>query len=223
MPASIERGDVFVADEGGRVVGVAATERRQEELFLDRLAVDPSKQGTGLGRWLLLRLDEVARERGDQPLHRHGPILEDVRPDRRQGVNRGGRPHGHDVAGVVARPARVVVAARQDAALGDRGQERRRHARRVQALDDVAAAYLHLHQVPQLALEGGGDVLEARERPGVAALRADLAPRAPVEAVRERQLEHLGQVEVAGEDVALLAERSRLDAAARPALPRVFD
>lgn len=65
LPASIERGDVFVADEGGRVVGVAATERRPAELFLDRLAVDPSKQGTGLGRWLLQRLDEVARERGD--------------------------------------------------------------------------------------------------------------------------------------------------------------
>ena len=66
LPASIERGDVFVAEEGGRVVGVAATERRPAELFLDRLAVDPSKQGTGLGRWLLQRLDEVARARGDR-------------------------------------------------------------------------------------------------------------------------------------------------------------
>lgn len=65
LPASIERGDVFVADEGGRVVGVAATERREAELFLDRLAVDPAKQGTGLGRWLLQRLDEIARSRGD--------------------------------------------------------------------------------------------------------------------------------------------------------------
>ncbi|KAF0096816.1 MAG: N-acetyltransferase GCN5 [Rhodospirillaceae bacterium] len=68
LPASIERGDVFVAEEGGRVVGVAATERREAELFLDRLAVDPSKQGTGLGRWLLQRLDEVARSRGDRSL-----------------------------------------------------------------------------------------------------------------------------------------------------------
>jgi len=66
LPASIERGDVFIADVNGQVVGVAATERREEELFLDRLAVDPSKQGTGLGRWLLQRLDEVARERGDR-------------------------------------------------------------------------------------------------------------------------------------------------------------
>jgi GNAT superfamily N-acetyltransferase len=68
LPASIERGDVFVADESGRVVGVAATEQREAELFLDRLAVDPSKQGTGLGRWLLQRLDEVARSRGDRTL-----------------------------------------------------------------------------------------------------------------------------------------------------------
>lgn len=68
LPASIELGDVFVADEGGRVVGVAATERRERELFLDRLAVDPSKQGTGLGRWLLQQLDEVARSRGDRTL-----------------------------------------------------------------------------------------------------------------------------------------------------------
>jgi GNAT superfamily N-acetyltransferase len=68
LPASIERGDVFVAEEAGRVVGVAATERRERELFLDRLAVDPAKQGTGLGRWLLQRLDEVALSRGDRTL-----------------------------------------------------------------------------------------------------------------------------------------------------------
>ncbi|WP_428683585.1 GNAT family N-acetyltransferase [Reyranella sp.] len=66
LPASIERGDVFVAEQGGQIVGVAATERREAELFLDRLAVDPSKQGTGLGRWVLQRLDEVARSRGDR-------------------------------------------------------------------------------------------------------------------------------------------------------------
>lgn len=65
LPASIERGDVFLAEKDGQIVGVAATERRKAELFLDRLAVDPAQQGTGVGRWLLRRLDEVARERGD--------------------------------------------------------------------------------------------------------------------------------------------------------------
>src|SRR6478752_3385098 len=64
LPASIDRGDVFVADEGGRIVGVAATERRETGLYLDRLAVDPAKQGAGLGSFLLGRLEAVARARG---------------------------------------------------------------------------------------------------------------------------------------------------------------
>jgi GNAT superfamily N-acetyltransferase len=68
LPASIERGDVFVADEGGRIVGVAATERRESGLYLDRLAVDPARQGTGLGSWLLVRLEEVARSRGNRAM-----------------------------------------------------------------------------------------------------------------------------------------------------------
>jgi GNAT superfamily N-acetyltransferase len=68
LPASIDRGDVFVADEAGRIVGVAATERRDDGLYLDRLAVDPAKQGTGLGSWLLVRLEEVARSRGDRTM-----------------------------------------------------------------------------------------------------------------------------------------------------------
>jgi GNAT superfamily N-acetyltransferase len=68
LRASIARGDVFVADEAGRIVGVAQTERRDTGLYLDRLAVDPAKQGSGLGSWLLGRLEEVARSRGDRAM-----------------------------------------------------------------------------------------------------------------------------------------------------------
>jgi GNAT superfamily N-acetyltransferase len=68
VSAAIERGDVFVADEAGRIVGVAATERRDTGLYLDRLAVDPAQQGRGLGSWLLARLEEVARSRGDRTM-----------------------------------------------------------------------------------------------------------------------------------------------------------
>jgi GNAT superfamily N-acetyltransferase len=68
LPASIARGDVFVAEEAGRIVGVAATERRESGLYLDRLAVDPAKQGSGLGSFLLVRLEEVARARGDRAM-----------------------------------------------------------------------------------------------------------------------------------------------------------
>jgi GNAT superfamily N-acetyltransferase len=101
LPASIERGDVFVADEGGTIVGVAATERRDTGLYLDRLAVDPTKQGTGLGSWLLVRLDELARSRGDRSLSlTTAEMMEHlVRLYSRHGfeiVSRGPPDHGKD-------------------------------------------------------------------------------------------------------------------------------
>ena len=101
LPASIERGDVFVADEAGRVVGVAATERREDGLYLDRLAVDPAKQGTGLGSWLLVRLEEVSRARGDRAMSLVTAEMMDhlIRLYRRHGfeiVHRGPPDHGKD-------------------------------------------------------------------------------------------------------------------------------
>lgn len=109
LAASIERGDVFVADAAGRIVGVAATERRDNGLYLDRLAVDPATQGTGLGSWLLVRLEEIARSRGDRTMSLETaemmgpphpalspPRLRD-RPSRPAGSRQGfahARPHG---------------------------------------------------------------------------------------------------------------------------------
>jgi Acetyltransferase (GNAT) family len=51
--AAVDRGDVYVALEAGQVLGVAVTERRDESLYIDRLGVDPSRQGSGLaaGCW----------------------------------------------------------------------------------------------------------------------------------------------------------------------------
>ena len=101
LPASIERGDVFVADEAGRIVGVAATERRDADLYLDRLAVDLAKQGTGLGSWLLIRLEEVARARGDRSMSLQTAEMMDhlLRLYGRHGfeiVSRGPPKHGED-------------------------------------------------------------------------------------------------------------------------------
>ena len=38
--------------------------RRRTALYIDQIAVDPSRQGTGVGSWLLARIDEMARSRG---------------------------------------------------------------------------------------------------------------------------------------------------------------
>jgi GNAT superfamily N-acetyltransferase len=68
LPASIERGDVYVAADANGLAGVAATERRDTSLYIDRLAVDPARQASGLGSWLLVHLEQVARARGDRTM-----------------------------------------------------------------------------------------------------------------------------------------------------------
>jgi ribosomal protein S18 acetylase RimI-like enzyme len=97
----VERGDVFVALEAGQVVGVAVTERRDDGLYIDRLAVDPARQGGGLGSWLLARLEEVARSNGLSDLSLETADMMDhlVRLYRRNGfeiVGRGLPAHGKD-------------------------------------------------------------------------------------------------------------------------------
>ncbi len=66
--AEIERGDVYVAvegdPEGERIVGAARTKPQEQDLYIDQIAVDPAQQGTGVGSWMLQRIDELARARG---------------------------------------------------------------------------------------------------------------------------------------------------------------
>jgi len=64
LAAAIDRGDIYLAVDGAEVVGVAATERRDGGIYIDRLGVAPARQGTGLGSWLLVRIEEVARSIG---------------------------------------------------------------------------------------------------------------------------------------------------------------
>ena len=61
------------------------------------------------------------------------------------------------------------------------------------------------------------------ERGRVARAGADVLARAHVEAVVQREFQHLHQVEVAGEDVGFLAERAHFDAARAAALARVLE
>ena len=62
--AELARGDVYVALDGGQIVGAVRTKPQENALYIDQIAVDPSRQGTGVGSWLLARIDEVARSRG---------------------------------------------------------------------------------------------------------------------------------------------------------------
>lgn len=62
--AEVERGDVCVALDGDLIVGAARTRPQAKDLYIHLIAVDPARQGTGVGSWLLQRIDEVARARG---------------------------------------------------------------------------------------------------------------------------------------------------------------
>ena len=49
MPAAIERGDVDLAVDDSAIVGVAATERRDGGIYIDRLGVDRRARAVGSG------------------------------------------------------------------------------------------------------------------------------------------------------------------------------
>ena len=101
LAAAIARGDVYLALDGEQMVGVAATERRDGSLYIDRLGVAPARQGTGLGSWLLVRLEEVAQSIGARSLSLETAEMAEgnIRLYRRHGfeiMSRGLPSHGRD-------------------------------------------------------------------------------------------------------------------------------
>ena len=59
----VRRGHAFVADDGG-VVGLLVLVPRPDHLLVENVAVDPDRQGEGVGRSLLAHAELAARERG---------------------------------------------------------------------------------------------------------------------------------------------------------------
>ena len=60
----IGRGEVWVADEAGRVVGVLVLRPGATELLLENVAVVPERQGRGIGRVLIAFAERKARDLG---------------------------------------------------------------------------------------------------------------------------------------------------------------
>ena len=101
LAAAIARGDVYLALDGEEIVGVAATERRDGGIYIDRLGVAPTRQSTGLGSFLLERVEEIARASGLKELSLETAEMAEgnVRLYRRHGfeiVRRGPPSHGMD-------------------------------------------------------------------------------------------------------------------------------
>jgi ribosomal protein S18 acetylase RimI-like enzyme len=60
----VRRSSVTVAERGGEVVGLIVLGDDDEGFFVDNVAVDPSHQGSGVGRALLEHAETVARDEG---------------------------------------------------------------------------------------------------------------------------------------------------------------
>lgn len=67
--AVVREREVVVAEEGGRVVGMAVLAVTEEGFLLDNVAVDPTRQGQGVGRALLLEAEAAARRAGFDALY----------------------------------------------------------------------------------------------------------------------------------------------------------
>jgi ribosomal protein S18 acetylase RimI-like enzyme len=101
LAAAIARGDVYLALDGEEIVGVAATERRDSGIYIDRLGVAPARQSSGLGSFLLEQVEEIARASGLKELSLETAEMAEgnVRLYRRHGfeiVRRGPPSHGRD-------------------------------------------------------------------------------------------------------------------------------
>ena len=64
VAAAIRRHPVWVLDADGEIAGVLELEDRGDHLWIDNVAVDPRRQGLGLGRWLLRFAEREARRLG---------------------------------------------------------------------------------------------------------------------------------------------------------------
>lgn len=67
MGEMMRKGEFLVAeDEAGRVVASVYTELRGERSYFGMLAVDPARQGSGLGRVMVEAAENHCRARGSQ-------------------------------------------------------------------------------------------------------------------------------------------------------------
>ena len=99
--ADAERGDVYIALDGERIIGAVRTKPQEKDLYIHQIVVDPARQGAGVGSWLLQRIDELARSRGlgGLSLETAEMAAANIRLYQRHGfeiVSRGPPDHGRD-------------------------------------------------------------------------------------------------------------------------------
>jgi len=98
---AIAQGDIYIAVDGGEIVGAIATRPRGADMELALISVSPMRQKSGIASFMIGRVAEIARSRGLQTLSlTTAEMMEDrIRLYRRHGfeiVRRGLPEHGKD-------------------------------------------------------------------------------------------------------------------------------
>jgi ribosomal protein S18 acetylase RimI-like enzyme len=60
----VREADAFVAEDEAGIAGLIVLERWPDHVLIDNVAVDPDRQGSGVGRALLTHAEEFARDIG---------------------------------------------------------------------------------------------------------------------------------------------------------------
>lgn len=79
LAPALRAGRVYAGSRGEEVLGVVVTDRRSNELVIDYIAIDPDRQGAGIGSWLVRSLEDTARRDGVEALVLHtAEIMDDL-------------------------------------------------------------------------------------------------------------------------------------------------
>ena len=101
LGAAIERGEYYVTIDGTDIVGVIEIKLIGDALKIDQVSVDPSRQGDGIGGWIIGQTEELAKRLGARAMTMYtAEIMSDLlRFYNRHGFVETGRglpPHGGD-------------------------------------------------------------------------------------------------------------------------------
>ena len=171
---------------------------------------------------LLLPL-EIAVEGAEDVVHGVPLVVEDVLLERRKAVGDGAQARALDVGGVVSRPSGVVVPALLHAVVDEEAEEGGGSVEGEHPFDVVVDGEFHVDEMHHLQPPCLVELLVISEVSRVAGVQAELLAGERVLAVVEGDFKDFRRVEVAGEQVSLLAEGPHLDAPGAAPFPCVLD
>ena len=140
-------------------------------------------------------------------------VFKDVLLQGGEAVGEGAQARALDVGGVIACTAAIVVAPALDAVVNVEAEEGGGGIEREHALDVVVHRELQVDEILHLAVPGVVELIESGEGARVASFQSELLARFRVDAVVKCDFQNLRRVQVARQQVGLLAEGSHLDAA----------